>query len=51
MKTKPILFLTQISLVLLLLFSGRSLLFCSPHLSHSKCWTWNTERCSNTSFS
>ena len=31
------LFLTQVMLLLLLMFSGSSLLFGSPHLSHSKC--------------
>jgi hypothetical protein len=36
-KTKLTLFLTQVMPVLLLMFSGSSLLFGSPHLSHSKC--------------
>jgi hypothetical protein len=37
MKTNLTVLPTQVMLVLLLMFSGNSLLFGSPHLSHSKC--------------
>ena len=46
-KTKLTFFLTQVILVLLPMVKGSAVLFGSPHLSHSKCWIWNTVRCSN----